>query len=138
VHWDALLRRGQHIFGLATDDAHWNYPDYGWTWMSVWAEHLDTPSILASLRQGWFYSSTGQEIYDIQLDGQQVSVRCSPARSIYLVGDIYHCPHAVHAWDKRPLTEATFTLHPEQQYLRIEVVDTECKSAWSNAYFIES
>ena len=138
VHWDALLRRGQHIFGLATDDAHWNYPDAGLGWVTVWAEQLDTPSILTSLRKGWFYSSMGPEIYDIQVDGRQVTVRCSPSRSIFLVGDIYHCPKAAQAWDNRPLTEATFTLHPQQQYLRVEVVDMDNRSAWSNAYFIVS
>jgi hypothetical protein len=29
VHWDGLLRRGQNVWGLATDDSHFFYPDYG-------------------------------------------------------------------------------------------------------------
>jgi predicted metal-dependent phosphoesterase TrpH len=33
VHWDAVLRRGQRILGLATDDSHWINPDYGGGWV---------------------------------------------------------------------------------------------------------
>jgi hypothetical protein len=136
VHWDAVLRRGQRVFGLATDDSHWVYPDYGRGWVLVCAERLDQPSILEAIRRGHFYSTMGPEIYDVQLDGRQVSVRCSPARSIFLVGDSYHCPTAAHAWDGQPIIEATFTLHPQQEYLRVEIVDMDYQSAWTNAYFI--
>jgi hypothetical protein len=85
----------------------------------VRSEKLDTPSILAALRQGQFYATMGPEIYDVQLDGRQVTVRCSPARSIFLIGDIWHCPYAAQVWDDRPITEATLTLHQGQRYLRV-------------------
>ena len=101
------------------------------------APRLDQSAILEALCQGQFYSSMGPEIYDVQMDDRQVIVHCSPARSIYLIGDYYHCPKAAQAWDGRPLTEATFTLDPQQEYLRVEVVDMECQSAWTNAYFIK-
>ena len=135
VHWDGLLRRGQHVFGLAVDDSHFAYPDHGQGWVWVRAGRLDQTSILGALRDGRFYASTGPEIYDVCLEGRQVTVRCSPVRSIYLVGDIYHCPNAAHAWDGVPLTEATFKLHPQQRYLRVEVVDAANRSAWTNAFF---
>ena len=102
----------------------------------VRSEKLDTPSILGALRQGQFYATMGPEIYDVQLDGRQVTVRCSSARSIFLIGDTWHCPNAIQAWDDRPITEATFTLHPNQRYLRVEVVDMAYQSAWTNAYFL--
>ena len=137
VHWDGVLRRGQRVWGLAVDDSHFAYPDHGRGWVMARAGRLDEPSILDALRQGQFYSTMGPEIYDVQIEGRQVMVRCSPARSIFLVGDIYHCPHAAQAWDGRPLTEATFTLRPQQRYLRIEVVDMNYQSAWTNAYFVE-
>jgi hypothetical protein len=137
VHWDGVLRRGQRVWGLAVDDSHFAYPDHGRGWVMVRAERLDERSILDALRQGQFYSTMGPEIHDVQINGNQVTVRCSPARSIFLVGDIYHCPHAAQAWDGRPLTEADFTLRPQQRYLRVEVVDMNYQSAWTNAYFVE-
>ncbi len=136
VHWDGLLRRGQRVWGLATDDSHFRYPDHGLAWVVARSETLDTPSILDSLRKGQFYSTMGPEIYDVQMDGREITVRCSPARTIFLIGDIWHCPKAAQAWDGPPLTEATFTLHPAQQYLRVEVVDMNGLSAWTNPFWI--
>lgn len=83
VHWDGVLRRGQRVWGLAVDDSHFAYPDHGRGWVMVRAERLDEPSILDALRQGQFYSTMGPEIYDVQIEGQQVTVRCSPARSFW-------------------------------------------------------
>ena len=137
VHWDGILRRGQRVWGLAVDDSHFSYPDHGRGWVMVRAERLDGPTILDALRQGLFYSTMGPEIHDVQIEGRQITVHCSPARSIFLVGDIYYCPHAAQAWDGRPLTEATFTLRSQQRYLRVEVVDMNGQSAWTNAYFVE-
>lgn len=134
VHWDALLRRGRKIWGLATDDSHFYYPDYGRGWVVVRTETCDAPSILRALRVGHFYSTMGPEIYAIAQEERTVTVRCSPVQSIYLIGDAWHSPHAIHAWNGSPLSEATFTLHPNQQYWRIEVVDTMHRSAWTNAY----
>lgn len=134
VHWDAILRRGQMIYGLATDDSHFRYPDYGRGWVQVKAEKLEAGSVMDALRKGWFYASMGPEILDIDVQGQQVHVRCSPAKSIFLIGDVWHCPMAAQSWDGQPLTSASFTLHPSQRYFRAEIVDAAGQSAWSNAY----
>jgi hypothetical protein len=136
VHWDGVLRRGQHAWGFATDDSHFRYPDHGRGWIKVRAGNLSAPSILDALRQGHFYSTMGPEIYDVQLKANQVTVRCSPARTIFLIGDIWHCPNAAQAWEGQLISEATFTLHPSQRYFRVEVVDPTCQSAWTNAYLV--
>jgi hypothetical protein len=137
VYWDAVLQRDQRIVGMATDDSHWAYPDHGRGWVMVRSRCLDQPSILEALSKGWFYSTMGPEIFDVQVEGRQVNVRCSPARSIFLIGDSHHCPKAAQSWDGQPLSEATFTLHPQQKYMRVEVIDMEYQSAWTNAFFID-
>jgi hypothetical protein len=137
VHWDGLLRRGQHIAGLATDDSHWRYPDHGLGWVVVRAEKLAASSIMDALRASQFYSTMGPAIYAVDREGDQVTVRCSPARSIFLIGDIWHCPLAAQAWDGNPITQATFTLHKLQRYFRVEVVDMSGESAWTNAYAVD-
>lgn len=79
--WDitTTLRLTQYqaapMFGLATDDSH----DYhgkqkakpGRGWIQVRAESLDTPSILAAMRAGDFYSSTGVELTQLEFDPVQ-------------------------------------------------------------------
>jgi len=138
VHWDGILRRGQRVFGLAVDDSHFAYPDHGVGWIMARGERFDKHSILTALKQGHFYATTGPEIYDVSLVGRSVTITCSPARSIFVVGDIYHCPMAAQAWDGKPITMATIELHPKQEYFRIEVVGMDYRSAWTNAYFIDS
>lgn len=136
THWDGLLRRGVRPYGLAVDDSHFAIPDHGRGWVVVRADRLDQASILAALRKGDFYASMGPEITLVQVEGHQVTVQCSPVRSIYVIGDAHHCPHAAQAWDGVSLTEATFRLPAQQRYLRVEVVDFESRSAWTNAYFL--
>ncbi len=138
VHWDGILRRGRNVWGIATDDSHFHSPDFGHGWVVVRAERLDAPAILQALRSGRFYSTMGPEIHDVQIEGREVRVRCSPARSVYLIGDGWHAPNAIQAWEGEPITEAKFTLHPKQRYLRVEVVDGEHRSAWTNAYRLPS
>ncbi len=138
VHWDGILRRGRIVWGIATDDSHFHTPDGGYGWVVVRAESRDVSAILQALRSGWFYSTMGPEIHDVRVEGREVHVRCSPARSVYLIGDGWHSPNAIQAWDGDPITEAKFTLHPDQQYLRVEVVDGEHRSAWTNAYRVPS
>lgn len=137
VHWDVLLSRGRRVWGVATDDSHWKYPDYGRGWIWIRAGELSPGAVIQAIRQGWFYASMGPEIYTVEISGRRVWVRCSPVRSIYLIGDGYHCPSAAQSWDEQPITEAGFELHPRQRYFRVEVVDFAFQSAWTNAYFLD-
>jgi hypothetical protein len=137
VHWDTLLSRGRRVWGLATDDSHWKYPDYGRGWIWIRTNELDSYHVLQAIRQGCFYASMGPEIHTVEYSRRRVWVQCSPVRSIYLIGDGYHCPSAAQSWDGKPLTEARFELHPKQRYFRIEVVDFAFQSAWTNAYFLD-
>jgi hypothetical protein len=136
VHLDGVLRRGQRTWGLAVDDSHFAYPDHGRGWIMLRSERLDQASVLESLRKGRFYASMGPEIYDVQKEGRKITVHCSPAQSVYLVGDYFYSPMAAQAWDGKPITTATFELVPNQKYFRVEVVDQKFQSAWTNAYFI--
>ena len=70
---------------LATDDSH--HPgfdsDRGWTWLRV-TERTPT-AVLAALASGSFYGSSGPLLHGVEVAGDEVEVRCSPARSVTLV-----------------------------------------------------
>jgi hypothetical protein len=136
VHWDLLLRRGHRVWGFAVDDCHWGYPDYGKGWVIVRAQENTPAAILSALRAGHFYCSMGPQVRDIALSGREVTVRCSPARSVYVTGGYNYCPNAVHAWDGHPITEVTVQLHRQQEYFRVEVVDFEGCSAWTQPVWV--
>jgi len=152
VHWDALTSRGQKIWGYAVDDAHWKTADYGGGWIVVRANTLDQASLINAIKHGEFYSSCGPDIHDISIDGDMLTVKCSPARSICVFDQYHYSPLAVNAWDGdtfeegassifdhlskiKPITEAVFKIIPHQKIIRIEVVDYQGRSAWSNPYF---
>lgn len=75
--WDIAntLRIGrmnqQPVYGLAIDDAH-HYavdpPTYDLGWIMVRAGKLDVTSLLAAMRRGDFYASTGVTLKDVQYD----------------------------------------------------------------------
>jgi hypothetical protein len=149
AHWDWVLHRGQRLWGLATDDSHWVYPGAGQAWVMVKSEALDPASILKALEEGHFYASTGPQIHDIEVDNGRVTVRCSPARSVFVTGNGSTSTGGVHyaggfpydlkiepPWDqkvvKEPITEVSLPVYKKQEYLRVEVVDFEGRSAWSN------
>ena len=151
VHWDALIRRGPCLWGFASDDSHFKIPDYGGGWIMVKSKDLEQRSILESIRLGNFYSSMGPEFHDMSIESNLLHVRCSPVRSIYVLGQYYYSPQSINVWDGysgdlscsqlllpestgKVLTQGTFKLDPRQEILRVEIVDFYGRSAWSNPY----
>lgn len=131
---DILLNQGRRLLAVATDDAHFNgYLDAFGGWVMVRAASLDPDALLAALHAGHFYSSQGPDIHDIALDGDQLRVACSPARSIHLLGP---GSRSQFAWGDG-LQEATFTLPAARRFVRVTVVDQRGKRAWSNPIWLE-
>jgi hypothetical protein len=78
---DGLLERGRRILINAGDDSHFAFPaDRFGGWVEVWAETLDPPALLASLKSGSYYSTQGPQIERMELDGERLRVSTSPAR----------------------------------------------------------
>lgn len=76
---DLLLARGHRYFACATDDAHFDpqFDDALRAWVWVKSETLSPAGILAALKAGEYYSSTGPQIHDVQVvPGEKIAVRC--------------------------------------------------------------
>lgn len=136
VYWDMLLRRGKKIFGTATDDTHKKYDAFG-GWVQVKAREKSHEAIMDALFSGQFYASSGPEIIDFGIDGDQVYIECSPCREIHFI-----------SWPPRgkshfasetdSITEAVHKLKGWESYLRIECIDHDGRVAWSNPIFFDS
>lgn len=133
---DTLLMRGRRYTACATDDAHFNphRSDFCLGWVQVRSEALTPEAILAALKQGWYYSSTGPEIYDVQVfPGDKVIVRCSPAQRIFLTGAGWS---AASVATDSVLIEAELSLKGfRSPYGRITVRDLYGRRAWSNPFW---
>jgi len=134
VHWDDALDWGARVFGLAVDDSHGTEHDVFKGWMMLKAPSLDAASVIAALKAGAFYSTTGPRIEEVVLDDGRIYVRCSPATSITFVAQRYHGRRFVAGSGKR-LHEAEHVLRGEERYIRIEVWDASGGTAWTNPIY---
>ncbi|MCB0062103.1 MAG: CehA/McbA family metallohydrolase, partial [Caldilineaceae bacterium] len=129
---ELLLGRGHQYFAHAADDFH-NLPyrrDFAMGWVHVKAEALDPDTLLTALKSGHFYSSTGPQIHDIQVEpGKSLYVRCSPVESVFVTGTLARAAR-VHGLG---ITEAALDISKfTSPYCRVTVRDAQGRRAWSN------
>lgn len=145
---DVLLNRGYRYFACATDDFHFkdaDVPDFAYGWVQVKAERLEPDLLLAALKAGHFYSSTGPQIHDIQVvPGEKISVACSPATQILLLGRGSMSRRtkqngtgrgliSQQADDKGLVTAAELSLDDfDSPFCRVTVIAPDGGRAWSN------
>lgn len=132
--WDDLLDKGGPVLGIASDDSHGTEHDCFHGWIMVKAEELTLDNIMESLRTGAFYSTLGPEIIDIDLQDNQISVKCSEAQSIVFKAERSRGRRFVSS-NGTLLTEASYSVPAHTKYVRIEVTDVTGKKAWSNPFF---
>jgi hypothetical protein len=128
---DVMVDRGQRYFALATDDAHFHakHNDLLRGWVYVKSETLDPDAILAALKRGEYYSSTGAMIHDVRIAGDMLYVRCSPASSIFLTGKGARSQY-VHG---NGLIEAEFNWKRlNSPHFRVTVRQADGGRAWTN------
>jgi hypothetical protein len=134
---DVFLARGRRLTACATDDAHFipNSRDREAGWVMVKSETLDPDALLAALKAGDFYSSTGPVIHDLIVEpGKRLWLRCSPANRIFLMGR--PARYAVAA--EQGVTEAEFDLSEwRSPYARLLVRDAEGQRAWTNPVWFD-
>lgn len=140
VHWDHVLVRDRHWLGYAVDDAHWThqngrmYDAFG-AWVWVRAERLETSHILQALQRGSFYSSTGPRIHDFHVADGIASVRCSDVRTINFIGQTERGSQR-RAEPGQAVRQAHHHIVGDEIYLRVECVDAEGGTAWTNPLFL--
>ena len=130
---DALLARGHRLNVCANDDAHFACEDYFGGWVMVKSESLDPEALLAALKAGHSYASQGPEIHAIEVGATEVSVTCSPAAAVMLLG---RATASTVAFGPE-LTRAHLPLDTIAPggYGRIVVTDAAGKHAWSNPFW---
>lgn len=133
--WDELLSRGLRIWGVAADDMH-ALPIHGAQgWVHVNAPQLSREAILANLAAGNFYSSTGAQFHEISVDGNRIRVVTSPAVAVRFRNANLG---ALKVQYGEHFTAAEYEVQGTEGYVRVDVIDAQGRSAWSNPLFIEA
>lgn len=142
--FDDLLRKGNRIFPLATDDAHKLQDCFG-GFVMVRADELKYDKIFNALKRGDFYASTRPELYEISIEDGIVKVLSSPVSLVCISTDCRH--QYFKRAEEASLTETYLDINNylklandginEHQYIRITVVDENGNCAYSRAYFMD-
>jgi len=136
---DLLLAKGHHLNAIATDDAHFSYPGdaerdaYG-GWVMVKAPSLDPASLLAALKAGHYYSSTGADLHHVGIEGDALHIACSPASVIIVSGEGSRTERVVPG----PVESGSVSLTPFQRggWCRVTIIGIDGSRAWSNPIWL--
>lgn len=132
--WDHLLTHGARVWGIAADDAHRTPYQGAKAWIMVNAAALTPEELLSSLRAGNFYASTGPHFQRFEVVGKTIMVWCSPAVEIrFLTG---HPTAPALRLTGEALTEAEYAPRDGEPFVRVEVVDAQMQTAWSQPFFV--
>lgn len=141
--YDEMLRRGKRLFCIAADDCHLDDPDsdprcdrYG-GFVMIKAPALEYGAVMKALENGDFYASQGPQIKELYLEGDEIILRCSPAKYIAMNTSWRPFGGVRIAKDGESLTEAVFTIPRTQDYFRFDVMDHEGRHANTRAYFTD-
>ena len=133
---DAAAAHGTFLNFVASDDSHWYNGEAGRSYTMVQADELTQESLFEAMDQGRFYCSQGPEIRQITVEDNCFTVECSLAERVIFYSNL---PWAGNRCVTGPdLTEAVYQAHPEngETYVRIQVMDQEGRSAWSNPFLL--
>jgi hypothetical protein len=136
---DALSQLGYRLTAYASDDAHFQIPDepdaFG-GWVHVKAESLDPEALLAALKAGDFYASSGPEIDTIESVDDRLIVECPPAVQVIATGN-GSTSQRVRGGG---ISRAEFSLERFRKhgFVRVTVVGEDGGRAWSNPIWLDA
>ena len=128
---DSLATAGYRLSTFAADDAHFKsdrFDRFG-GWVHIRAESLDPEALLAALKAGHYYSSTGPRIHNVCITASEIVVECDPAVGIMLGGR-----GTIRNFVRGDgLTRASFPFHMfRSAFFRVTVVTADGRKAWTN------
>jgi len=138
LYWDLLLQSGRRVWGIACDDTHGKTAksDRFGGWIMVKAEGRSASAIIEQMKTGSFYLSQGPQIEDWGMENGRIYLKCSPCREIHVTTyPARGCSY--YAGDGEVLTEISYPLKGGETYIRIECIDQDGCSAWTNPHFFD-
>ena len=130
---DYLLQENNRIFLTATDDSHFRMQDFGGGWVMVAADNLSEISILNALKNGQYYSTTGIEIFEFEMNNSKVNIQCSPSNQVCIVGQGAKSM----SQNGKNITNAEFDLTDySSEWFRVSIANDSGNFAWTNPVWL--
>lgn len=130
--WDMLLGQGRRVWGFANDDAHYA-GDEGVAWNMVQSESKEAGDIVAALRNGRFYATTGVTIESIRVNGNAIDMATKDAQQIVVSKGFGQRITRVDS------ARIEFSVPDDRDvsYIRFECYGPGESMAWTQPFFIE-
>lgn len=131
--YDEMLRGGQKIFCVSTDDNHNARNDSFGGFTVINADGLEYTAITDALVKGNFYASQGPKINRVWYEDGKIGIECSEAVKVVM----NTCGRRTAVEDNAPVTSAVFDIKEFDEYVRLTVTDASGNHANTSAYFVE-
>lgn len=128
--WDYLLVKGIKVLGFANDDSHCD-TDIGIASIHVRSASHEAAGIMAAIKSGNFYASSGALINDIRMDDGVIEIETPSAQEIQVRTDGGRWLHRVR---DRSLRFDTRELGVS--YVRFAVYGEGSAMAWTQPFFL--
>ena len=128
--WDMLLAAGRRIWGFANDDSHALEGDVELGWNTAYVTDRSAAGVVAALRKGRFYASTGVTIEAIEVSGMSIRIVTRDARRIVALADYGRRIAVV----DEPAIQ--LTAPDDGGYIRFECWGDGERFAWTQPFFV--
>lgn len=128
--WDYLLAGGKRVLGFASDDSHRD-SDIGIGSIHVRAASNTPEAIMASIKSGNFYCSSGAEIDDIRFENGIIEIETPDAQEIQIRANGGHWVERV-----RDTSIRFDTRNLKLSYVRFAVFGAGSGMAWTQPFFV--
>ncbi len=149
-YFDIWAKNGKLVRAVAADDAHDYEGEECTSYIMVNAAHLSERAIMEALRNGDYYASQGPEIYDIELEDEQIVVEFSDDVETVLfltnspwgrnniqffepAGRSIFEPR-IRVNGGRGRRTARYIADRSEKFIRIELIGRDGARAWSSPY----
>jgi hypothetical protein len=141
---DDLLRIGQNVFPLATDDAHSSEDCFG-GFVMIKAEKLEYNEIFNALKKGDFYSSSNPKIDELTFEDGKVDIKTSPVKVIILSTDRRYVKKVIAndellngaSFDINDYLSSSNKTNNDCHYIRLTIIDEKGNHAYTRAYYVK-
>ncbi len=134
-YWDRWMTRERRaLWAVAVDDMHRPARDFAMGWTYVNAQRKPE-SILAALRRGDAYATSGPRFETIRVTDDTITVHTSAAKAVKFRttdGNVAHVVEGEH------VKRASYSPTGDEVYVRVEVHAHDGRIAWSNPFMIEA
>ncbi len=132
--YELYLRSGGRSSVAACDDNHDPSHHFGgWTWVS--APKLTYSDIITAIENGDTYASTGPKIEELYIESDTLRIKCSPVARVGVFSESRLRSVEVSDNGDDKLTDVCLKIDFPHEYIRVEIIDSKGKKAWTRAYF---